>query len=101
MDGKNSRRHRGDGTLWYRPSFVERLRKARPFQEIGLHGGLTHLIWTDARATREMVRWELAEGVKALEQALVRPLSFSFGREQEAYHDLLPDTACAAIGAAR
>ena len=23
-----------------------------PFQEIGLHGGLTHLIWTDPRATR-------------------------------------------------
>ena len=76
--------------LWYRHSFVERLRKARPFQEIGLHGGLTHLIWTDARATREVVKRELAEGVKALEQALVRPLSFSFGREQEAYHDLLP-----------
>jgi len=32
----------------------------------------------------------LAEGVKALEQALVRPLSFSFGREEEAYHMLLP-----------
>ena len=62
--------------LWYRHSFVERLRKARPFQEIGLHGGLTHLIWTDARATREVVKRELAEGVKALEQALVRPLSF-------------------------
>jgi peptidoglycan/xylan/chitin deacetylase (PgdA/CDA1 family) len=76
--------------LWYRHSFVERLRKARPFQEVGLHGGLTHLIWTDARATREVVKRELAEGVKALEQSLVRPLSFSFGREQEAYHDLLP-----------
>ena len=69
---------------------MERLRKARPFQEVGLHGGLTHLIWTDARATREVVKRELAEGVKALEQALVRPLSFSFGREQEAYHELLP-----------
>ncbi len=40
--------------LWYRRSFVERLRQARPFQEIGLHGGLTHLIWTDPRATREV-----------------------------------------------
>ena len=76
--------------LWYRPSFVERLRRALPFQEIGLHGGLTHLIWTDVRATREVAKRELAEGVKALEQALVRPVSFSFGREQEAYHDLLP-----------
>jgi hypothetical protein len=76
--------------LWYRQSFVERLREARPFQEIGLHGGLTHLIWTDTRATRDVVKWELAEGVKALQQALVQPLSFSFGREQEAYHELLP-----------
>lgn len=75
--------------LWYRQSFVERLREARPLQEIGLHAGLTHLIWTDARATREVVRWELAEGVKALKQAHVRPRAFSFGREQEAYHELL------------
>jgi peptidoglycan/xylan/chitin deacetylase (PgdA/CDA1 family) len=76
--------------LWYRRSFVGRLRDARPLQEIGLHGGLTHFIWTDARATRDVVKWELAEGVKALGQAHVRPLSFSFGREQEAYHELLP-----------
>ena len=76
--------------LWYRQSFVKRLREARPFQEIGLHGGLTHIIWTDVRATRDVVEWELAEGVKALEQVLVRPCSFSFGREQEAYHELLP-----------
>ena len=52
--------------MWYRRSFVDRLREARPFQEIGLHGGLTHFIWTDGRATRDVVRWELAEGVKAL-----------------------------------
>jgi len=76
--------------LWYRHSFVERLRRARPFQEIGLHGGLTHLIWTHAHATREVVKRELSEGVKALEQALVHPVSFSYGREQEAYYDLLP-----------
>jgi hypothetical protein len=76
--------------LWYRRSFVDRLRKARPFQEVGLHAGLTHFIWTDRRATRVVVKRELAEGVKALEQALVPPLSFSFGREQEAYHQLLP-----------
>jgi len=76
--------------LWYRPSFVEQLRVARPLQEIGLHGGLTHFIWTDPQATREVVEWELAEGVKALRQAFVRPLSFSFGREQEAHLDLLP-----------
>jgi len=38
------------------------------------------------------VRRELAEGVKALQRALVSPLSFSFGREQEAYHELLPES---------
>ncbi len=77
-------------SLWYRQSFIHRLHHARPHQEIGLHGGLTHFIWTDARATLEVVNWELAEGIKALQQSSVQPLSFSFGREQEAYHRLLP-----------
>jgi len=76
--------------LWYRNSFVEHLRKARPIQEIGLHGGLTHLIWTDPHTTREVAEWELTEGVKALREAYVRPVSFSYGREQEAYYELLP-----------
>ena len=75
--------------LWYRRSFVDRLREARPRQEIGLHAGLTHLIWTDRRVTAEVVKRELVEGVRALQQALIRPLSFSFGREEEAYHELL------------
>lgn len=76
--------------LWYRESFVKHLREARPLQEIGLHGGLTHFIWTDARATRDVVKWELTEGLKALEQILVVPCSFSFGRDRQAYHELLP-----------
>jgi hypothetical protein len=76
--------------LWYRPSFVQLLRKAVPLQEVGLHGGLTHFIWTDGRATRDVVQWELAAGVRALSQAGIRPLSFSFGREAEAHLDLLP-----------
>lgn len=76
--------------LWYRRSFVEHLQRARPAQEVGLHGGLTHLIWTHPQAQRHVVEWELAQGIQALEEALVSPLSFSFGREQEAYHDLLP-----------
>ena len=80
----------GTAPLWYRRSFVERLRKARPPQEIGLHGGLTHFIWTDPQATPEVVEWELAEGIKALEDASISPVSFSFGREQEAYRQLLP-----------
>jgi hypothetical protein len=82
--------HEVSTPLWYRPSFVRRLREARPIQEVGLHAGLTHFIWTDRRATRDVVQRELAEGVKALEQSLVRPVCFSFGREQEAYHELLP-----------
>jgi hypothetical protein len=76
--------------LWYSRSFVKRLRAARPVQEIGLHGGLTHFIWTGARATRDAVRWELGEGVKALEETMAPPVSFSFGRNAEAYHELLP-----------
>jgi hypothetical protein len=76
--------------VWYRHSFVQRLRDARPVQEIGLHGGLTHFIWTDPLATRDVVKWELAQGIKALEQTLLQPRSFSFGWDHEAYHDLLP-----------
>ncbi len=78
--------------LWYRPSFLHRLRCAIPVQEIGLHGGLTHLVWTDRRATRAHVECELAGGLKALERAGLRPLSFSFPREQEAYYELLRDS---------
>jgi hypothetical protein len=76
--------------LWYRHSFAEALRTAGPRQEIGLHGGLTHFIWTHPQATREVAEWELTEGVKALEEASVRPISFSFAREQECHYDLLP-----------
>lgn len=80
----------GTQPLWYRQSFVRRLADAWPRQEIGLHGGLTHWIWTSAGATREIASRELAAGVRALEQASIQPRSFSFGREQEAYYDLLP-----------
>ena len=76
--------------LWYRHSFVRRLTDALPLQEIGLHGGLTHLIWTDVLATREVVNRELAEGIKALEVVQIRPSAFSYGWDQEAYHELLP-----------
>jgi hypothetical protein len=79
----------GSNPLWYRPSFVELLRDARPAQEIGLHGGLTHLIWTADGVSRGVAACELKEGVRALEQAQVVPRSFSFGREQEQYYDLL------------
>jgi hypothetical protein len=61
-----------------------------PQQEIGLHGGLTHLIWTNERVTKHVARQELTEGVNALQQLRVVPKSFSFPRDQEAYHELLP-----------
>jgi len=76
--------------LWYRRTLVERLRAAHPHQEVGLHGGLTHLSWTATHATPEVLKRELREGVIALEQARVRPCSFSFPRDQEACHELLP-----------
>jgi hypothetical protein len=75
--------------LWYCRSFLEKLRHAWPPQEIGLHGGLTHLVWTDPRTTAEMARRELSEGIMALAFLCGRPLSFSYPRNQEAYYDLL------------
>jgi hypothetical protein len=75
--------------LWYRPTFVRRLIDARPLQEIGLHGGLTHLIWTDPEVSRQIARYELSAGISALEALGVRPRTFSYARTQEAYHTLL------------
>lgn len=75
--------------LWYRPSFVRRLLDARPLQEIALHGGLTHLVWTDPRVSAEIAKHELLEGIRALEELGVRPRTFSFARTQEAYRSLL------------
>jgi hypothetical protein len=80
-----------DRPLWNCRSFLERLRDARPTQEIGVHGGLTHLLWRDARATREIVRRELREGIEALAQLCGAPRSFSYPRNLEAYYDLLPE----------
>jgi hypothetical protein len=76
--------------LWYRRPFVERIRDASPRQEIGLHGGLTHLVWTDPLATTESLECELTEGIRALEQLSVAPRSFSYPRSQDAHIDLLP-----------
>ena len=78
--------------LWYRRSFVERLRAAGPLQEIGLHGGLTHFAWSGREKNIEdVVQWELSEGLKALAQIDLRPSSFSFPRDEEAHHGLLAD----------
>lgn len=79
-----------EAPLWYCPSFLERLCHASPAQEIGLHGGLTHLVWTHERSTLEIVRREIWEGVGALRQLGIEPRSFSYPRNLEAYHNLLP-----------
>lgn len=77
--------------LWYRRAFIQHLAQSRPAQEIGLHGGLTHLIWTDRDATKSVVRCELKAGLQALRELGIRPLSFSFPRNQERYHPLLAE----------
>jgi hypothetical protein len=76
--------------LWYRPAFVRRLREACPLQEIGLHGGLTHLVWTDEGVTRYAAERELTEGIRALEDMCVQPRTFSYARTCEAHKSLLP-----------
>lgn len=75
--------------VWYRPSFLQRLAAAAPRQEIGLHGGLTHFVWTDTRGTADTIRWELARGLDELQKAGFRASSFSFPRDQEGHHRLL------------
>jgi hypothetical protein len=75
--------------LWYCRGFLERLRRAWPPQEIGLHGGLTHLVWTDSRSSADMARRELTEGITALAMLCGRPVSFSYPRNCEAYYHLL------------
>jgi hypothetical protein len=62
---------------------------ARPLQEIGLHGGLSHLVWTHREVTHQVAKHEIAEGVRALQDIGVRPRTFSFARTHEAYHPLL------------
>jgi len=76
--------------VWYRRSFAQRLRAAHPKQEIALHGGLTHLIWTDPQATPGVVECEIAGGVAALKEVSVRPRSFIFPRQRIAHLELLP-----------
>lgn len=75
--------------LWYARSFVERLRDNPVHQEIGLHGGLTHLLWARPEPTRETLRAELVAGVKALGELGIRPTAFTYPRNFESNHSLL------------
>lgn len=75
--------------LWYARSFLERVRDARVRQDIGLHGGLTHLPWGDPEPPAEVLRAELEGGVKALAELGITPRSFVFPRNLNAAPDLL------------
>jgi len=77
--------------LWYRRAFIRQLAAASTKQEIGLHGGLTHLIWTDDHSRLEVARAEIKAGLAVFEELKIRPRSFSFPRNQERYHHLLAE----------
>lgn len=77
--------------LWYRRSFVRQLAHASIPQEIGLHGGLSHLIWTDRHSVPTVAKTELEAGLAALRDAGVQPSSFSFPRNLERHHSLLAE----------
>lgn len=84
----------GDETttpLWYRRRFVVRLRDASPAQEVGLHGGLTHLVWGVPDTSAEMARRELLAGIRALREIGIEPRSFVFPRDLEAHHEVLAE----------
>lgn len=77
--------------LWYRRSFIRQLANATTQQEIGLHGGLSHMIWTDRHSSADVAKMELEAGLAALREAGVQPASFSFPRNLERHHSLLAD----------
>jgi hypothetical protein len=66
-----------------------RLRDAFPAQEIGMHGGLTHLFWHHPQCTAEVARRELAAGMQAHAELGMVPRSFVFPRDLEAHLPVL------------
>ena len=77
--------------LWYAGSFIRSIQKARTRQEIGLHGGISHLVWGDARTTAPLAARELRAGIAALKEIGVDPVSFVFPRDLEAHHAVLAE----------
>ena len=75
--------------VFYGRSFVERLRDAAHHQEIGLHGGITHLPWDRPEQPEEVLEKELVRGITALAEIGIAPTSFTFPRNYEAHHHLL------------
>jgi hypothetical protein len=70
--------------LWYARSFVRQLQRARTPQEIGMHGGISHLIWGDRGTSSTAAERELRAGMQALLEIGIRPRSFVFPRDLEA-----------------
>jgi hypothetical protein len=83
--------HELTAPLWYRHAFVQQLTKVNPQQDIGLHGGLTHFVWTDREATLSALRSELEAGLAALRELGIRPRSFSFPRNQVRSQSILAE----------
>lgn len=77
--------------LWYRRSFIRQLASASIRQDIGLHGGLTHMIWTDPHSTQSVLRAEMDAGLAALRELAIQPSAFSFPRDRERHHALLAE----------
>jgi hypothetical protein len=75
--------------LWYRRSFVTRLHHAHPAQDIGIHGGMSHLIWGNSRTSSETVCRELGSGIRALEEIGIRPRALVFPRNLVAHLEIL------------
>jgi peptidoglycan/xylan/chitin deacetylase (PgdA/CDA1 family) len=77
--------------LWYRRSFIRQLANAAVPQDIGLHGGLSHMIWTDPHSTQSAMRTEMQAGLAALRELGIQPAAFSFPRNLERYHSLVAE----------
>jgi hypothetical protein len=72
--------------LWYNRAFVTRLRDASVSQDVGLHGGLTHLIIGDPRTTLDDAYTDVDAGMSALRDLGLDPVSYVFPRDLEAHH---------------
>lgn len=77
--------------LWYARSFVQRLQRARPPQDLGMHGGISHLVWGDPRTSASVAAFELGSGMEALREIGIEARSFVFPRDLEAHHVILRD----------
>jgi hypothetical protein len=77
--------------LWYARSFVQRLQRARTAQDLGMHGGISHLVWGDPRTSASVAACELSSGMEALREIGIEARSFVFPRDLEAHHVILRD----------